>query len=273
MAASIDNLVNVNFIKGDIDLLNFGLMLGGSGQHKPFPFSPARLFDNGEQGAWYLIRPQLLFQDAAGTVPVTTDGDPVGRMLDQSGNGYHAIQTVSGQRFVYRTDGTLHWLEGDGVDDFLQNTTVNFVMATSSTLVAGRQNVTGVQGIFKAGNASLASVDEYILIRPSSTSDANTSTTASPYAFSVNANTNFLTELHHNSTKLDYVLDGSIVNSASVSFGSIAVTHGIVLLASLPALQYWDGRFYGAILRTPEMTAEDKTSSRQYLANLSGVTL
>ena len=238
----------------------------------------SQLFSANEQGAFYIPRPtvngaQALFQDAAGTVPVAADGDPVGRMLDQSGNGKHATQTVSGSRPVYRTDGTLHWLEGDGVDDFLRNTTVNFVMATSSTLVAGRQNVTGSRGIFKAGNSNLSSVDEYILIRPSNTSDANTSTNAAPYAFDVNANINFLTELHHNATKLDYVLDGGTVNSVSGNFGSIAVTKDIVLLAGLPTLQYWDGRFYGAILRTPEMTAEDKTSSRQYLANLSGVTL
>ena len=82
------------------------------------------LFGAGEQGAFYIPKPvvngaQALFQDAAGTVAVTADGDPVGRMLDQSGNGNHAIQTVSGSRPVYRTDGTLHWLEGDGVDDVL----------------------------------------------------------------------------------------------------------------------------------------------------------
>ena len=82
------------------------------------------LFGAGDQGAFYIPKPivngaQSLFQDAAGTVPVTADGDPVGRMLDQSGNGYHAIQTVSGSRPVYRTDGTLHWFEGDGLDDFI----------------------------------------------------------------------------------------------------------------------------------------------------------
>jgi len=36
MPISIDNLINVNFIKGDLDLLKFGLMLGGKGQHKPY---------------------------------------------------------------------------------------------------------------------------------------------------------------------------------------------------------------------------------------------
>ena len=84
----------------------------------------AAIFGANDQGAVYIPWPvvngaQALFQDSAGTLPVTADGDPVGRMLDQSGNGNHAIQTVSGRRPVYRTDGVLHWLEFDGVDDEL----------------------------------------------------------------------------------------------------------------------------------------------------------
>ncbi|SIS84832.1 hypothetical protein [Phaeovulum vinaykumarii] len=61
-----------------------------------------------------------LWQDAAGTVPVTADGDPVGRMLDLSGNGHHLSQPVAAKRPTYRTDGTRHWIESDGVDDALE---------------------------------------------------------------------------------------------------------------------------------------------------------
>ena len=36
MAVSIDNLIKVEFVRGDINLLNSGLMIGGSGKHKPY---------------------------------------------------------------------------------------------------------------------------------------------------------------------------------------------------------------------------------------------
>src|SRR5690554_1480219 len=83
-------------------------------------WTPRALFLQGEQGAWYDPSDlTTLYQDAAGTTPVTADGDPVGLMLDKSRNGNHASQSVAASRPVYRTDGTLHWLEFDGVDDHL----------------------------------------------------------------------------------------------------------------------------------------------------------
>lgn len=48
-------------------------------------FDPATLFENGEQGLW--LDPSdlsTMFQDAAGTIPVTAVGQPVGLILDKS---------------------------------------------------------------------------------------------------------------------------------------------------------------------------------------------
>lgn len=60
-------------------------------------------FASGEQGVWY--EPSLsngtLFQDAAGTIPVTNVEQPVGLMLDKSGRGNHAKQTTSADRPVF----------------------------------------------------------------------------------------------------------------------------------------------------------------------------
>ena len=83
----------------------------------------AALYGNDEQGAMYDPSDlSTLFQDDAGTTPVTADGQPVGLMLDLSGNGNHATQDTAASRPLYRTDGTLHWLEFDGVDDFMECT-------------------------------------------------------------------------------------------------------------------------------------------------------
>ena len=83
-------------------------------------FDPASLFANGEQGAFYDPSDlSTLFQDDAGTTPVTEPGQTVGLMLDKSGNDNHATQPTAESRPVYQAGGGLHWLEFDGVDDII----------------------------------------------------------------------------------------------------------------------------------------------------------
>lgn len=83
-------------------------------------WSPAVLLAGGAQGAWFDPSDTAsLFQDPAGTVPVANDGDPVALLMDVSGNGSHAVQTVPAARPSWRTDGVLNWLEFDGADDKL----------------------------------------------------------------------------------------------------------------------------------------------------------
>jgi len=66
-------------------------------------FTPARLFEDNEQGAWYDPSDiTTLFQDAAGTTPVTATGQPAGRVLDKSGRSNHATQPTAAQRPIYR---------------------------------------------------------------------------------------------------------------------------------------------------------------------------
>ena len=55
--------------------------------------------------AFYLPEPAYLFQDAAMTTPVTAANDPVGAMLDLSGNGYHLTQSTAGSRPLYKAAG------------------------------------------------------------------------------------------------------------------------------------------------------------------------
>jgi hypothetical protein len=65
-------------------------------------FGPASLFSAGQIGGWYDPSDlNTLFQDSAGTTPVTAAGQPVGRILDKSGRGNHATQTTAGSRPIY----------------------------------------------------------------------------------------------------------------------------------------------------------------------------
>ena len=59
------------------------------------------LFSAAEPGAWYdPSNLSTLFQDEAGSIPVTAVEQPVGRMLDLSGRGNHASQATTTKRPV-----------------------------------------------------------------------------------------------------------------------------------------------------------------------------
>ena len=82
-------------------------------------WSPALLFTNNEQGIWYdPYDLTTMFQDKAGTIPVTADGDPIGLILDKSGNDNHAY-SLGANRPVYKTDGQVRWIAFNGVDQYL----------------------------------------------------------------------------------------------------------------------------------------------------------
>lgn len=100
-------------------------------------FSLTDLFSNGQQGVLYEPWDKTsLWQDEARTVPVTANGDPVRVMLDKSGNGNHAVAPNSSSRAIYQTDGILHWLKFDGVDDSMSTSTKFDVSAETSISMA-----------------------------------------------------------------------------------------------------------------------------------------
>lgn len=66
-------------------------------------FWPSNLFLGGIPGAWYDPTDlSTMFQDSAGTTPVTAVEQPVGLILDKSGNGNHASQSTAASRPTYR---------------------------------------------------------------------------------------------------------------------------------------------------------------------------
>lgn len=101
-------------------------------------FNPLSLFASGEQGAWYDPSDlSTLFQDAAGTIPVTGAGQPVGLMLDKSGRGNHASRATATSRPILQTANGLWYLAFDGVDDWLQTEIINFTGVSATMQCTG----------------------------------------------------------------------------------------------------------------------------------------
>ena len=105
-----------------------------------------------------------LFQDSAGTTPVTTAGQPVGLMLDNSGNDNHATQATAAARPTYQTGPDRATL--DKVDDRMTVTvpvggfTGTMVLATDQgtasygvNIPAGPYEIGGRDGQYFPGTA------------------------------------------------------------------------------------------------------------------------
>lgn len=118
-------------------------------------FSPTSLFAGGETGDW-LDASDLatLFQNSAGTTPVTVDGDPVGSI---NGKKYATalVQGTSAKKPVYHTSGGLSWLTFDSIDDFLLGT---FTLTQPFTRISLVRVVTWTSGryLFDGKNTDTA---------------------------------------------------------------------------------------------------------------------
>jgi hypothetical protein len=112
-------------------------------------WTPASLFASGQMGAWYDPSDRsTLWQDTAGTVPVTAAGQSVARMNDKSGRSFHQLQATAASRPTYQVDADGRgYLAFDGTDDFMAVSGANVLgLPTAITAVVGMQRNSDVGG-------------------------------------------------------------------------------------------------------------------------------
>lgn len=125
-----------------------------------FKVAPRQLFQNGEKGAWFDPSDfSTMYQDSAGTTPVTAAGQPVGKILDKSGNGYHATQATTTSRPTIQVDSNgLYYLSFDGVDDSLTTSAIGLTGTNKVSVFSGlRKNSDAAIGMFAETSANASS--------------------------------------------------------------------------------------------------------------------
>lgn len=249
-------------------------------------WTPADLFIDGEQGAWYDPSDlSTMFQDTAGTIPVTAAGQTVARINDKSGRGNHATQATAAARPQYQTDGTYHWLEFDGVDDALSTAAINLSVTQQTNLCFGAT----------IGNTNLGFVFEF-----SAVANSNAGTFNAYYndgglgglAARVNANGSSLTGTAEvavtvpNKSVYDAAYDlGTTAGSQAVSVrrngaaystgGTNPVTanfgnYPMYLGARGGSSFAFAGNLYGAVLRGAASSAQEITDTETWMNSKTG---
>ncbi|WPZ28989.1 hypothetical protein T8A63_15350 [Sulfitobacter sp. OXR-159] len=225
-----------------------------------------------------------MFQDAAGTTPVTAPGQPVGLMLDKSGNGHHASQATASKRPTYQTDGTLHYLSFDGVDDAMQTADIDFTGTDEMSVFAGVRRLSGSTAAFVELGASGTGSHRYALYanNPSGVFSftgrgsaaahpdqlAQSSFSATPDSAVVSAFGNISAAA--NSIRKNGV-EGSVASwdQGVGSYGDDLLNIGARNQTSL----FFNGHLYGLTIVGKTTTDAEIANTERHLAGKTGVTL
>lgn len=250
------------------------------------PFTPLDLFKNGEHGAWYDPSDlSTLFQDAAGTIPVTADGDPVGLMLDKSGNGNHATQSTSARRPVYHTDGVMHWLEADGVNDFMLTKPVeqiptdahgmSIIMAamrvSNSAIRVSQYTVNGNRRGFGTRTLSSNGGDYLFSAQNSNVFSSNVQVSIPCPAESHLMSGRWKGASSKNEARLN---SGEwALSSVNLISSGVSSAQPLELFSINEGETVADGVIYGVVLRKGWLSDEEHSNVEQYIATKAGVTL
>lgn len=247
----------------------------GQPYNSPLYISPAQIFTGAVDGVWYDPSDlSTLFQDDAGTIPVTADGDPVGLMLDKSGNGFHASQATAGNRPVYKTDGVTHWL---------QLTSANSQFMTHAANAPGTGNFLGVYTFETAstGGIPFLAFGSGINTSYSGTSFGNSSTngiqirgadaTASGALIS---NSVSAAKQIVSATRNTLFRDGVSQTLNLNTLGSLNLTNTnkrLFCFYTFTNQSFFNGKFFGGVYVVGDTTTQQRQIAQYYLAKKARV--
>jgi hypothetical protein len=218
-------------------------------------FSPASLAPN----AWYDPSDlSSMFQDTAGTTPITADGQAVARINDKSGNGYHLTQATAGSRALYKTSGGLSWLLFDGVDDGYTQAAVTFPASADFAYA-----------FFNSGAAvNYLPVDSAATVLVGVCQSGNGSTTSTAAGFSDFVNGAAVVPDTRDGL---FLAMGSAAPKVFQSQGGTLATFTNLRLSSFGGFLL-SGRMYGMII-TPALSAANRAKQLTWLGAKAGLVL
>ncbi|WP_252108855.1 MULTISPECIES: hypothetical protein [unclassified Halomonas] len=229
------------------------------------------LFSNGETGGHCVSMPvvngiQVLWQDAAGTIPVLSPGDPIGLRVDTTGNGYDQWQDISSRRPIWRQDADgVGYIDTTDAGTWFNFTPIN--LDNGCMFIAGQQTGGSGQMTLLGGNTL-----GYIRLRSDSVFGKNDASSerfiAAPTplglndapALRVNINSGILRARRSDSTIEHY-------NTAPARSNGLANAQHLYIYGPSSG-SYVTMHDYGIILREQQVDTALEQSVLNYLAGL-----
>jgi hypothetical protein len=265
----------------------FGLGLGKLGLvggKKNAVFSPLSLFASGEQGAWYDPSDfSTMFQDSAGTTPVTAVGQTVKKIIDRSGRGNHASQSDTAKSPVLRQDAnSKYYLEFDGVDDSLATAAINFTAVNKTSIFAGTYALDNtnwrILAIHAVGTAFVnSSIGIQVPAGPGAIQSVSYPSSASSYATLSSGTMSINTPCVFSSLVDRSVATRSVINRRNASelgAANWAIESGFYgnnpLRIGGDGVEAYKGRIYSMIIRGALSTTQEITDAETWVNSKTG---
>ena len=244
---------------GRLAILGQAARVAAGGGFTPILAAPSAWYDPSDIST--------LFQDSAGTTPVTAHGDPVGRMLDKSGNGNHLTQATAAARPLYQVSGSEKYLLFDGTDDILSGTITG--MALPFDRISAIRQVTWVSGdrIFATGTSDAG----WLIQRSSSPSlEVRDGITGVVQNSGLAVGSNGVVTERHIGGASQLAVNNGAYSSGNAGSTAPGTTFHIPAVASATASNI---RFYGVVIKQGTLTAEQIALLRTWLGNKCGLSL
>jgi hypothetical protein len=246
-------------------VIGVGVGVGINAGHASF--SPYDLFGGGLAGAWYDPSDlSSMWQESTAATPAVVNS-PVGKILDKSGNGNHAVEVgvATTTRPILRLGAEGYYLEFDGVNDMLRAT---FTISQTIVRVSAVRMIAWASGrrIFDTGTGT-ASCTLY---------ETGTTPTLQLYSGTTGLNSTGLavgtdgvvTERHSGATSR------IAINNGSYTTGSAGTTapNGITLGAGVGA-NYGNTRLYNVAMINSDLSDAKIASLRTFIGGKAGLVL
>jgi len=248
-------------------------------------FTPAALYLSGEAGDWFDPSDlSKMWQDTAGTTPITADGQTVARIDGQRGL-VSLRQATAAQRAQYKTSGGLHWLQFDGTDDRYDSSavvdfsasdriTVSIAMSKASDASERRVLEFGVVGVdagtfrFQSPNGAAANYSFSAHGTATQTASYTNAAVAAPHTGVLTG----LAEISPAQTTLR--VNGAQVATSASSLGTGNFSsRNLKLGAAWNSSLYHSGNVYALVLRGDLTSGADLTSLETYMGAKAGLTI
>ena len=278
---------NLSNPKG-LHLINGELVFDGNKLVSGLSGVISSLYSNNEQGFAYDFNDlSSMFQDTAGTIPITTVGQSVARVLDKSGRGNHLSQSVSASRPILRQNSTTnaYYLEFDGVDDFLvSSATIDFSAKNEVTLFAGLRKLSDAASgmVMELSPASFSNTGAFFMTTSYGTtgtlvfgskgtlpaSAPTVNVFAAPISGVFYGYANIATPICTSQFNTDTV-NNITISQGKGNYGNHLLYIGRRGGASLP----FAGHLYSLVVTSRAMTTDEQTNVKNLIAKNVGVTI